>query len=95
MNYVINHVRLALLFYKVKDHYGGTGELYRTMILDLLCKKRLADLTIMSRAIVLDALMVMKISAHKTSEHWVRNIILCTYGDDLSRVGLILDTRLT
>lgn len=86
LNFMVNKMQLALLIYKVKDHYGGDTELYRTMILDLLCKKRLADLSVMARAILLDALMVMKLSAHKDSEKFVKNIILCTTGDELSKV---------
>ncbi|TMW62234.1 hypothetical protein Poli38472_009727 [Pythium oligandrum] len=93
LNYIINNIRLALLFYKVKDHSKLRSDQSRTLILDLLCSGRLADLTVTSRAILLDALMVMKISAHPQCEKWVRNIILKTSGDDLSNLKTYSDAK--
>lgn len=93
LNFILNNIRLALLFYKVKDHSKLRSDQSRTLILDLLCTTRLADLTVTSRAIVLDALMVMKLSAHPLSEKWVRNIILKTSGDDLSNLKSYTDAK--
>ncbi|KAJ0409472.1 hypothetical protein P43SY_002362 [Pythium insidiosum] len=94
LNYIINNVRLALVFYKVKDHSSTSRpDQSRTRILDLLCSQRLADLTITSRAILLDALMVMKLSAHPMGEKWVRTIILKTAGDDLSKLKTYTDAK--
>ncbi|KAG6587282.1 uncharacterized protein IUM83_02701 [Phytophthora cinnamomi] len=93
LNYILNHIRLALLFYKVKDHSKLREDQSRTLILDLLCTTRLADLSVMSRALLLDALMVMKISAHPMAQKWVRNIILKTQGDDLSNLKTYTDAK--
>ncbi|KAF4128224.1 hypothetical protein GN958_ATG22576, partial [Phytophthora infestans] len=93
LNYILNHTQLALLFYKVKDHSSVREDQSRTLILDLLCTTRLADLSTMSRALLLDALMVMKISAHPMAEKWVRNIILKTQGDDLSNLKALTDAK--
>ncbi|KAG6964481.1 hypothetical protein JG688_00007667 [Phytophthora aleatoria] len=93
LNYILNHTQLALLFYKVKDHSNVREDQSRTLILDLLCTTRLADLSVMSRAVLLDALMVMKISAHPMAEKWVRNIILKTQGDDLSNLKTYTDAK--
>ncbi|KAE8968709.1 hypothetical protein PR002_g27662 [Phytophthora rubi] len=93
LNYILNHIRLALLFYKVKDHSRLREDQSRTLILDLLCTTRLADLSVMSRALLLDALMVMKISAHPMAQKWVRNIILKTQGDDLSNLKTYTDAK--
>ncbi|KAG7377283.1 hypothetical protein PHYPSEUDO_011933 [Phytophthora pseudosyringae] len=93
LNYILNHIRLALLFYKVKDHSKVRDDQSRTQILDLLCTTRLAELSVMSRALLLDALMVMKISAHPMAEKWVRNIILKTQGDDLSNLKTFTDAK--
>jgi hypothetical protein len=94
LNFILNQVKLALLFYKVKDHSKLLrSDQSRTLILDLLCTKRLADLSITSRAILLDALMVMKLSAHPMCEKWVRNIILKTSGDDLSNLKTFTDGK--
>ncbi|KAG1685342.1 hypothetical protein DVH05_008447 [Phytophthora capsici] len=93
LNYILTHTQLALLFYKVKDHSKVREDQSRTLILDLLCTTRLADLSVMSRALLLDALMVMKISAHPMAEKWVRNIILKTQGDDLSNLKAYTDAK--
>jgi hypothetical protein len=93
LNFILTHIRLALLFYKVKDHSKVREDQSRTLILDLLCTTRLADLSVMSRALLLDALMVMKISAHPMAEKWVRNIILKTQGDDLSNLKTYTDSK--
>ncbi|POM70883.1 Hypothetical protein PHPALM_12623, partial [Phytophthora palmivora] len=93
LNYIMTHTQLALLFYKVKDHSRVREDQSRTLILDLLCTTRLADLSVMSRALLLDALMVMKISAHPMAEKWVRNIILKTQGDDLSNLKMYTDAK--
>ncbi|KAL8002365.1 hypothetical protein Plhal703r1_c15g0071751 [Plasmopara halstedii] len=93
LNYILNHIQLALLFYKVKDHSNVREDQSRTLILDLLCTTRLADLSVMSRAVLLDALMVMKISAHPMAQKWVRNIILKTQGDDLSNLKTYTDAK--
>lgn len=93
LNFMVSNVKLALLFYKVKDHSRLRSDQSRTLILDLFCVKRLADLTVTSRAILLDALMVMRISAHPMCEKWVRNIILKTTGDDLSNLKSFTDAK--
>lgn len=93
LNFILNNISLALLFYKVKDHSKLRSDQSRTLLLDLLCTTRLADLTVTSRAILLDALMVMKLSAHPMGEKWVRNIILKTSGDDLSNLKTYTDAK--
>lgn len=94
LNFILNNISLALLFYKVKDHSSKLrSDQSRTLLLDLLCTTRLADLTVTSRAILLDALMVMKLSAHPLCEKWVRNILLKTSGDDLSNLKTYTDAK--
>ncbi|RHY39370.1 hypothetical protein DYB30_002750 [Aphanomyces astaci] len=85
LNYILGHIQLALLFYKVKDPC-------RTHICQLLCETRVMELTVNSRAIVLDALMLMKLTAHAKGELWAKNILLRTTGDDLSIVHSIMIT---
>ncbi|CAK4655188.1 unnamed protein product [Aphanomyces euteiches] len=86
LNYILGHIKLALLFYKIKDAN-------RTLICQLLCETRLTDLTINSRAIVLDALMLMRISAHEKCERWVKHIITRTFGDELSILKSTTDSK--
>ncbi|OWZ09163.1 hypothetical protein PHMEG_00018176 [Phytophthora megakarya] len=93
LNYILTHTQLALLIYKVKDHSRVREDQSRTLILDLICQTRLAELSVMSRALLLDALMVMKISAHPMAEKWVRNVILKTQGDDLTSLKMYTDAK--
>ncbi|KAG7361269.1 TRAPP trafficking subunit Trs65-domain containing protein [Nitzschia inconspicua] len=91
LNYLICHVKLALLVYKIKDH--GFGGQHRTELIKLIAVERLAALTVMSRVIVIHALQVLKLRANPRAEHWVRNIFLSTHGDDLSEVKTLTDAK--
>ena len=92
LNYLVCHVKLGLLIYKIKDHRNFTGQ-HRTEMVQLLAVDRLPALTAMSRVIVLHALQILKLRANPRAEHWVRNIILNTHGDDLSEVKTLTDAK--
>ena len=92
LNYLVGHVKLALLFYKIKDHRNFAGQ-NRTQIIQLLAVDRLAILTVMSRVIVLHSLQLLKLKANPRAEHWVRNIILNTNLDDLSKLKTLMDAK--
>lgn len=92
LNYLVGHVKLALLFYKIKDHRNYAGQ-NRTQIIQLLAVDRLAILTVMSRVIVLHSLQLLKLKANPRAEHWVRNIILNTNLDDLSKLKTLMDAK--
>lgn len=85
LNYLITHVKLGLVFYKVKDH-RSFGGLHRTELIELLAVDRLPVLTVLARVVVLHALQIMKLPANARSECWVRHIILKTHQDDLSEL---------
>ncbi|CAM9824943.1 unnamed protein product, partial [Ectocarpus fasciculatus] len=51
------------------------------------------DLNVTSRALVLDALQQLKLSAHKDSEAYAKKIILKTKGDDLSELKSLTDAK--
>ncbi|KAL3917367.1 MAG: hypothetical protein SGILL_004747 [Bacillariaceae sp.] len=91
LNYLVCHVKLALLVYKIKDH--GFGGQHRTEIIQLFAVERLPALTIMSRVIVLHALQVLDLRANPRAEYWVRNIFLSTQGDDLSELKSLTDAK--
>ena len=55
--------------------------------------RRVQDMDVTSKAIVLDALQRLKLSAHPMSETIVRNIIENTKLDDLSRLKSLADTK--
>ena len=90
LNYLVTHVKLGLVFYKVKDHRSFGGQ-HRTELIELLAVDRLSVLTVLSRVVVLHALQMMKLPANARAESWVRNIILKTHQDDLSelKVGIV------
>jgi len=92
LNFLISHVRLGLVFYKIKDHrsFGGQN---RTEMIELLAVNRLSALTVLSRAVVLHALQIMKLPANARAEYWVRNILLKTFQDDLSDLKTLTDAK--
>ena len=92
LNFLVSHVQLGLLFYKIKDHRNFAGQ-HRTELIDLLAVNRISNLTVVSRVIVLHSLMIMKLPANSKSEHWVRNIILSTHQDDLSELKTLTDSK--
>lgn len=92
LNYILARVKLGLLFYKIKDHRNFSGQ-HRTELIQLLAVDRLPVLTVLSRVIVLHALQLMKLRAHKRAEYWVRNIILCTHQEDLSALKTMTDAK--
>ena len=92
LNYLINHVKLGLLFYKIKDHRNFASQ-HRTELIQLLAVDRLHALTVMSRVIVLHALQLMKLRANPRAEYWVRNIIQSTHQGDLSELKTLTDAK--
>eukprot|EP00586_Coscinodiscus_wailesii_P001693 CAMPEP_0172486202 /NCGR_PEP_ID=MMETSP1066-20121228/14668_1 /TAXON_ID=671091 /ORGANISM="Coscinodiscus wailesii, Strain CCMP2513" /LENGTH=1174 /DNA_ID=CAMNT_0013251999 /DNA_START=498 /DNA_END=4019 /DNA_ORIENTATION=+ len=92
LNYIVQHCKLGLLFYKVKDHRHFRG-LHRTELIELLAVTRISVLTILSRVLVLHALQMMKLPANSRSEYWVRNILLRTSQDDLSELKCLTDAK--
>jgi hypothetical protein len=93
LNYLINHVKLGLLFYKIKDHRNFNGK-HRSEFINLLAVERLSILSVISRVIVLHALQLLKLRANPRAEYWVRNIILNTHQDELSELKTLTDARL-
>jgi len=92
LNGVIPRLRLGLLFYKVKDHRRIDG-FNRTQLIETLAVNRVAHLTVLSRAIVLDGMQQLKLSANVRGDCWVQNIILSTKQDDLSELKTLSDTK--
>jgi len=92
LNYLVNHVKLALIFYKIKDHRKFTGK-HRTEIIRLLAVERLPILTVTSRVIVLHSLQLLKLKANPAAEQWVRNIIISTKQDELSLMKTLMDNK--
>ena len=91
LNYLVSHLKLALLVYKIKDH--GFGGQHRTELIQILAVERLAALTVYSRVIVLHALQILKLRANSRAEYWVRNILLNSTGDDLSDIKTLTDAK--
>jgi len=91
LNYLVCHLKLPLLVYKIKDH--GFGGQHRTELIQILAVERLAALTVYSRVIVLHALQILKLRANPRAEYWVRNILLNSTGDDLSDIKTLTDAK--
>lgn len=87
-----DHFELALILYKVKDHWV-TKRYNRSKILDLLAKERVRELNVRSRAVLLDAIQRLKLSAHVKLEEYVKNIFYNTKSDDLSDLKCMTDAK--
>lgn len=92
LNYLISHVKLGLLFYKIKDHHNFNGK-NRTELINLLAVERLQILTVISRVILLHSLQLLKLRANPRAEFWVQNILLNTHQDDLSELKTLTDAK--
>ncbi len=92
LNLIISSIQLALIFYKVKDHKVA-HRFNRTKLLTILAIDRVSELNVTARAMLLDALQRMKLSAHPMAEVFVRNIILKTKIDELSELKSITDSK--
>ncbi|CAM9116602.1 unnamed protein product [Discosporangium mesarthrocarpum] len=90
LNYMLPKVKIGLLFYKIKDH---PHKPHRSQLLNLLAVTRVADLNVTSRALVLDGLQQMKLSAHRMSEKYAKEIICKTKGDELSILKGLTDSK--
>ncbi len=90
LNYLLPRMRLALVLYKVKDHSDAP---HRTKLLDLIAATRVTELSVTSRAVVLDAMQQMRLTAHPKSDAYVRNILVKTLADDLTRLKCLCDNK--
>jgi hypothetical protein len=90
-------LQLPLLIYKVKDGdpmaIGKTNVNTRTMVLDLLCVRRLPELAVESRIALLDGLQKVRLTAHERSEEWVRHVLINSKGKMLRQLKSAFDTR--
>ena len=92
LNQIIAHVELGLIVYKIKDHYW-TATNNRTELLRVMCVERQKELSVPSRAMLLDAMQKLNISGHSQYEEFVKNIILNTKLDDLSELKSLTDSK--
>lgn len=60
LNLILNSIELGLLIYKMKDHRIAR-RFNRTKLLEILAKERLSELSITSKAILLDGTHIIRI----------------------------------
>lgn len=92
LNLIVNNIELPLILYKIKDHRVAR-QFNRTKLLNLLAKERINELSVPSKALLLDALQKLKLTAHAQSEAFVKNIIFSTKTDELSELKCITDSK--
>jgi hypothetical protein len=92
LNLIMMSIELGLILYKVKDH-RMSRQLNRTKLLHTLVNDRVGEMNISSRAMLLDGLQRMKLSAHHLSEVYVKQIIMKTKGDELSELKSHTDNK--
>ncbi len=90
LNYLLPRMRLGLVLYNVRDHSIAR---HRTQLLDLIAVTRVMELSVTSRAVLLDALQQMKLTAHPKSDAYVLNILTKTLGDDLTKLKCLCDNK--
>lgn len=92
LNLIISGVELGLIFYKIKDHKIA-NRYNRTKLLKLLSFDRVTEMNIPVRALVVDGMQRLKISANPQCEIFVANIFLKTKGDELSELKSLTDSK--
>jgi len=86
LNALVVHMKLGLVVYKLKD--AG-----RTDLVELLAVQRVADLGVLARVALIDALQQMPLRAHRRAEVWVKNVILWTKSEDLTELKTLMDCK--
>ncbi len=92
LNLLLQSIELPLILYKVKDHRVAQC-FSRSQLLALLAEERVAELSVSSKAILLDALQKLKLSAHPRLEQYVQRIVCSTRGDELSELKCLTDAK--
>jgi hypothetical protein len=94
LNLIINdnHFELALILYKVKDHWV-CKRYHRMKLLHLLSRERINDLNVRARVVLLDAIQRLGVSAQSSLEDCVKHILLSTKGDELSDLKCLMDSK--
>ena len=82
LNIILSNIPVGQFFYKIKDH-RATKQLNREKLLQLLGVTRIHELNVASKAIILDGLQNMKLSACSKSPIIAKTVILKTQQDDL------------
>jgi hypothetical protein len=92
LNLIISNIGLGHFFYKMKDHkYARIPS--RTNLLTLLSEYRVKELNIPARAMLIDGLQRLKLSANLQCETFVMKIFESTKGDDLSELKSLTDAK--
>jgi hypothetical protein len=92
LNIIITTIELALIFYKMKDHKIARRA-NRTKLLSILAVDRLSELNVPSKAVLLDSLQQLKLSANPQCEVFVKKIICHTKTDELSELKSMTDSK--
>ncbi|GBG24604.1 Hypothetical Protein FCC1311_008232 [Hondaea fermentalgiana] len=105
LNYVIVRSEMKLITYKLKNHsaVGATAlptakqNRCRSELLDILARRRISDLNLASRAVVLDVIQGLRLSIHpdtaKEAQEWIFNLLSTVRGDDLSELKQLVDNK--
>jgi hypothetical protein len=92
LNLILYQCKLPLILYKMKDHKFA-NRFNRSILLELLAQDRIHELNVPCKAILLDALQRLKLSAHPKNEFYVKNIFLATKGIELSELKCLTDNK--
>lgn len=92
LNMILTAIGVGRFLYKIKDHKIAR-HYNRTKLLKLLCVERVRGLTVPAKAMLLDGMQRMKLSAHSQCDVFVKSIVKSTQQDDLSELKSITDAK--
>ena len=89
---MMRSVPLGLIFYKMKDHKWWKY-LYRSELLQVLCKDRVHELSVRSKVYLLNGIQSLTVTANESCEKLVVKIIEETKGEALSELKSLTDAK--
>lgn len=94
LNTILTKVPVGHLFYKIKDKYFFWKYDNRSKLLSIIFDDRVNELSLLSKATVVDGLMRLKLTAHSKGEIYIRNIFMGIKEDQLSEFKSLIDSKM-
>ena len=92
LNYILQHIKLGLILYKMKDHKWWR-RYNRDKLMRVLAVTRLHELDERAKVYLLHGIQSLTLSANETCERHVEKIICSTKSDKLSELKSLADAK--
>jgi len=110
LNAIMLRCEMKLVAYKLKNHNRKSKSnldlamavykrqnRYRSALMDVLAVRRVSDLCLPARAIVLDMIQGLRMTLHPDTQieaqQWIANLLLTVRGDELSDLKQLVDNK--